>query len=416
MRQKLKKGWDQIQNDSLLLILGTLAALFWANTSPENYKVFHHMVILNDFFIGESHIAADGLVHRTLTLHYLVNDLLMSVFFFIAGKEIFEAIALPNGSLKGKKAVVPLIATVGGMFGPVIVYLIGAYLFGDGVYDQVKNGWAVPTATDIAFSFLVARIIFGRTHPAVSFLLLVAIADDAGGLIILATFYPTEQIQPLWLMLSFTVSVLAYWLPRWLGLVKNKQRYSTFVRAIPYIVAGAISWYAFMRAGIHPALGLLPVIPAIPHAANDTIVFDPNDVNKKDMLNILQHRLEGFVKIVLGLFGLLNAGVEFSVIGPATWLVFSALLIGKPIGILLMGFFGAKLLKFGLPEGMSFKDLFLVGVIAAIGFTVSLFVASVAFPVGSIQDAAKMGAVFSFSAAGLAFTVAWFWKIKPIRD
>lgn len=410
MREKIKRVKDVVENYSILLILGTIAALVWANGAPDNYYAFHNIVIFNDFIIGHPHVLVDGTVHRTLTLHYLINDLGMALFFAIAGKEIWEAVALPEGSLKGKKALVPLIATLGGMFGPVLVYLAGAHLFGDGVYDQVANGWAVPTATDIAFSFLVARLIFGPTHPAVAFLLLLAIADDAGGLAILAIFYPNGETQPLWLLVSLVAALLAYFVPRKLGMVMNRK-YSTFVRALPYIIAGCVSWYAFMKAGIHPALGLLPIIPAIPHAANDTYVFDSHDDKRKDMLNILEHHLKGPVQAVLFFFGLINAGVEFSSAGPATWLVLGGLVIGKPLGIFVMGFFGAKILGLGLPDGMNYRDLFTVGVVAAIGFTVALFVASVAFPTGSVQDAAKMGAVFSFGSALLAWSAAKILKV-----
>lgn len=415
MREKIKRMKDVVENYSILLILGTVLALLWANNAPVNYHYFHNIVIFDNFFIGEIRSAADGTTHRVLTLHYLINDIGMALFFAIAGKEIWEAVALPGGSLKGKKAYVPLIATIGGMLGPVLVYLVGAHLFGDGVYDQVANGWAVPTATDIAFSLLVARLIFGPTHPAVAFLLLLAIADDAGGLVILAVFYPDGEVQPLWLLVSLMAALLAYFVPRMLGMVMNK-RYSTFVRALPYIIAGCVSWYAFMMAGIHPALGLLPIIPAIPHAANDTYVFDSHDDEKKDMLNILEHNLKGFVQWILFFFGLMNAGVEFSAVGPATWLVLGGLVLGKPLGIFITGVIGAKVLGLGLPEGMSYRDLFTVGMVAAIGFTVALFVASVAFPVGAVQDAAKMGAVFSFGSAFLAWLAARLLKVRKLQE
>ena len=130
--------------------------------------------------------------HRTLTLHYLVNDILMALFFAIAAKEVWEAIILENGSLRGGTAT-PLFATAGGMFGPIAVYLGMAMMLGSDTYNAVSNGWAIPTATDIAFCYLVGRLVFGAGHPAVSFLLLLAIADDAAGLIILAIFYSLRR-------------------------------------------------------------------------------------------------------------------------------------------------------------------------------------------------------------------------------
>ena len=116
------------------------------------------------------------------------NDVLMALFFAIAAKEVWEAVILEQGSLRGKKAATPLFATAGGMFGPIAVYLGLAMVMGSETYSAVANGWAIPTATDIAFSYLVGRLVFGAGHPAVRFLLLLAIADDAAGLIILAIF------------------------------------------------------------------------------------------------------------------------------------------------------------------------------------------------------------------------------------
>ena len=116
----------------------------------------------------------------------------------------------------------------------------------------------------------------------------------------------------------------------------------------------------------------------------------------------MEHALKHPVEIVLFFFGLLNAGVEFSAIGDATWLVLAGLIIGKPIGIFLFGWIAAVPLKLGMPEGLRLIDLIVIGFVAAIGFTVSLFVATVAFEAGPVQDAAKMGALFSFAAAILS--------------
>ena len=167
------------------------------------------------------------------------------------------------------------------MFGPIAVYLGLAWILGSDTYDAVANGWAVPTATDIAFSYLVGRIVFGAGHPAVRFLLLLAIADDAAGLIILAIFYPSANLAPEWLLASFgaalAVLVLFNWLPRRLDRGDQARPRSTWIRQKlsfwPYAIAGCISWYGFQESGLHPALGLLPVVPAIPHADRAFGVF-----------------------------------------------------------------------------------------------------------------------------------------------
>jgi len=415
------KVWNFVQEYSLLLIAGAIIALIWANTSPESYHHFVDFELVKDSFIGGLHTDADGHVSRSITLHWLVNDLLMAFFFALAGKEVWEAVALKQGSLRGKKAMTPLIATAGGMLGPVSIYLLGAFMVGK--MAVLANGWAIPTATDIAFSYLIGRMVFGAGHPAVGFLLLLAIADDAIGLIILAVFYPQGDLAPIWLLLSVAAGVgvylIANWLPRRMDRGKQDRPMSTFFRKTvsiwPYVIAGALSWYGFYKAGIHPALGLLPIVPAIPHADVDYGIFADAEKHLTDMLNHIEHILKRPVEVILLGFGLMNAGVEFSSIGDATWLVLAGLLIGKPFGILLFGYIGARVMGFGLPVGMKISDLFVLGCVAAIGFTVSLFVAAVAFEAGPIQDAAKMGALLSFGAAGLALVMGKIFKSSELQ-
>jgi NhaA family Na+:H+ antiporter len=414
----MRRVWDFVSEYSALLILGAVTGLAWANFDPASYHAFVEFPLLEGGPVGHLHVDAAGHASRTLTLHYLINDVLMALFFAIAGKEVWEAVALENGALRGRKSLTPLIATAGGMIGPAAVYLGGAAMLGS--LAALANGWAIPTATDIAFSFLIGRLIFGSGHPAVAFLLLLAIADDAGGLAILAIFYPQGELAPGWLLLSFGAAVAVYLLanllPRMLDGDNPDRPYATFARqrlgSWPYIVAGCLSWYGFQQAGIHPALGLLPVIPAIPHADIEFGVFAEREAGQPDLLNRIEHALKGPVEVVLFFFGLANAGVELSAMGEATWLVLAGLIIGKPLGITLFGLFAARTLGLGLPEGMRVRDLFVLGCVAAIGFTVALFVASVAFPPGPIQDAAKMGALFSFGAAAIAIVAGRVSRIE----
>lgn len=411
--------WNFITNYSLLLISGAVIALIWANVNPNSYHDFVEFVIVDHFFIGHAHVE-DGHVVRTLTLHYLVNDVLMAFFFAIAAKEVWEAIILENGSLRGRKSLTPLIATLGGMVGPISVYLGLALLLGPAKFGEVANGWAIPTATDIAFSYLVGRMVFGAGHPAVRFLLLLAIADDAGGLLILAIFYPSGALAPAWLLLSLgaavAVFVLFNWLPRRVDRGDQLRPRSTWVRQKlsfwPYAVAGALSWYGFQESGLHPALGLLPIVPTLPHADRAFGIFAEAEQYLTDLLNHTEHLLKHPVEVILFFFGLLNAGVEFSAIAAPTWLVLAGLLVGKPAGILLFGWIAARPMGLGLPTGMRVIDLFVVGCVAAIGFTVALFVASVAFDPGPVQDAAKMGALFSFGAAAIALVAGRLTRVQ----
>ncbi|MDA8597237.1 Na+/H+ antiporter NhaA [Candidatus Pacebacteria bacterium] len=406
-----------------MMIFGAIVALVWANAF-DGYLNFTEYVIVDHAWIGHLHHG-----HRTFTLHYLVNDVLMSLFFFIAGKEVYEAAFLEGGSLRGTKSITPLMATLGGVVGPVVVYLSMASMWG--IIGEVGNGWAIPTATDIAFAALVARWLFPTGHPAIGFLLLLAIVDDGIGLAIIAVFYPSAPVEPMWFLLSISAAIAVFLLfnrlPRFLDRGNQNRMHSTWVRdrlgLLPYILAGCASWYGFMRAGVHPALGLLPIIPAIPHAKLDFGIFSQREVSSKDLLNRAEHLLKYPVEFTLLLFGLCNAGVLISSFGNTTYLVLGGLIIGKIIGVSLFGWLAAGPLGFGLPEArgqegellkMSMFDLPIVGAIAGIGFTVALFVAAQAFDPGSTLDEAKMGALLSFLAAGVAWLMCrLFSQLKP---
>lgn len=374
--------------NSLFLILGAVVGLVWANLDHPGYEALLHLPLWENDWIGEPHGA-----HRLVTLHFLVNDMLMAVFFAIAGKEVWESF-LPGGALANpKKAATPLIATLGGVVMPALVYLGGAAALGQ--LAEVGRGWAIPCATDIAFSYMVARLIFGAGHAAIPFLLLLAIADDAIGLVILAVFYPQEELRPAFLLLALVAMGICW--------VLRHLRVATFW---PYLlVAGTVSWLGFALSGLHPALGFLPIIPMMPHAHVDRGLFDWREYAQKDTLNEFEHWWKNPVELILGAFGLLNAGVVLSSVGSPTYLVLAGLLLGKPLGIWGFGALASRL-GFGLPAGLRLRDLVTIGCAAAIGFTVALFVATVAFPAGPVQDAAKMGALASFAAALLTWIVA----------
>ncbi|MCB9554530.1 MAG: Na+/H+ antiporter NhaA [Deltaproteobacteria bacterium] len=364
--------------NSLFLIGGAAAALLYANLAPDSY---HHLL---------HHKNGSVLGHEVNLFHFVVNDIAMAFFFLLAGKEIREAM-LPGGPLsKVSTASLPILATLGGMAGPACIYALGSRMF----QPELLRGWAVPMATDIAFSYLVARMIFprigGKTHPAIVFLLLLAIADDAGGLIVLAAFYPQGETAPL-LLLGFAAAAIILSLVFWKVLkIKNFWPY--------LLVPGAISWFGFFKGGIHPALALVPLAWCLPHEHADLGFWEQGESDGQDTLNQMEHWWKRPVELILGLFGFANAGVVFSAVGMGTYLVFFALLFGKPIGIVTMTKIG-QLFGLQLPEGMGNRHLVVVGFAAGIGFTVALFVSVVAFPSGTLQDSVKMGALASFLVA-----------------
>ena len=218
--------------NSLFLIAGAVVALVWANVGHHSYE---------------------GIAHNH-TFHFVVNDILMAFFFLLAGKEIREAM-LPGGALSTvRTASLPIMATIGGMLGPASIYIIGAKF----LMPELMPGWAIPMATDIAFSYLVAKMIWGKsdangkTPAPIVFLLLLAIADDAGGLIVLAAFYPQPlmlnfgeligvgflEAHPMIVFAGFVGLSLATALVFW-----KKLKITNFW---PYLlVPGVLSWFGF---------------------------------------------------------------------------------------------------------------------------------------------------------------------------
>ncbi|MEL6108255.1 MAG: Na+/H+ antiporter NhaA, partial [Planctomycetota bacterium] len=340
--------------------------------------------------------------HHGLTIHFIINDVLMALFFAIAAKEVWEAM-LPGGALSDiRKAATPLIGTAGGVIGPALVYVGGALLMGQ--LRSLGSGWAIPCATDIAFSYLVAKLIFGNGHPAISFLLLLAIADDAVGLAILAVFYPSAETNFAWLGLTAVAVAIGFGLRR--ARVTNFWWY--------LLVPGVLSWVSFYMAGVHAALGLVPIIPTLPHAKMDMGIF-AGDGKQTDTLNQFEHWWKNPVELILGLFALMNAGVVFSAFGAGTWLVMAGLFLGKPLGIGLFTYAAMRWLRFELPGGMNMKHVIVLGCIASLGFTVALFVSTAAFPnPGAIQDSVKMGSLLSFLAPVFAFGSAMLLGIRPV--
>lgn len=379
-----------LQEFSLPLLGGVLLGLVLANVEPEGYHALLHWSPLGE--------------HSHLNFHFLVNDLFMALFFGVAAKEITEA-CLPGGALNPpRKAVNPLAGTLGGVLGPVGVYFAIVALTGA---TEITRGWGVPTATDIALAWLVARLVFGAAHPAVAFLLLLAVADDAIGLVIIAVFYgdPHNPARPVYMLLVVAAMLVAYGL--------KKKGVTSFW---PYVlVAGPLSWGGFFLAHLHPALALVPVVPFMPNMGFDEGLFHEASTGRiyPDTLNRFEHFFKKPVDFGLLAFGVANAGVEFSSMGTATWAVLASLLIGKTAGITACSAVAAKL-GFPLPTGMDMRSLVTAGMTAALGLTVALFVAGVAFVDPGLQGSAKMGALLSAMAAPAALLLGRALRIRKM--
>ncbi len=389
MSSLTKRTANFIFDTSLLLMAGAVAALLWANLHHASYESLLRFTLLTNGHIGELGAGA-----RVINLHFVVNEILMAFFFALAGREVWSAF-LPGGPLNHRRqAAMPILCTLGGMAGPAVFYVVGAAVIGR--WSDLHHGWAIPCATDIAFSYMIARLIFGGRHSAISFLLLLAIADDALGMAILAIFYLSHEVQLAWLLLSA--------LAVGIGLLLQRLRVHHFAWYL--IVPGTLSWCGFALAGLHPALGLLPIVPMIPHVRLHKEHAGWDILRLGDKRGQMEFWLKNPVEVVLGVFSLFNAGVLLNNIGAPTFLVCGSLVFGKPLGIFLSGLLGLKFLGMKLADGLTLRALWVVGCIAGIGFTVATFVATVAFPAGIVQDAAKMGCLASFVAAIVAYGMA----------
>lgn len=385
------KIFRRFRDLSIPLLGGVVLALIWANISPEGYHYIVHTP-----FIGDQ-----------ISFHWLVNDIFMVFFFAIAGVEIVNSLS-PGGALNPvKKAVTPLMATAGGVLGPIGLFFLLNLIMGEPAY---LNGWGICTATDIALAWLIARIVFGKNHPAVKFLLLLAVADDAVGLIIIAIFYPdpNNPVEPMWLLLVVLAMGLAY--------VFNKrgvQNYWAYV-----LFAGGLSWFGMHSAHLHPALSLIFIVPFLPRTGVIVKHFSSHSLADSVGVSTLakfEHQTAPFVDYGLVLFGLTNAGVAFSGITDLTWIIFIALVVGKTIGISLFTYV-ATLFSFKLPDGMKPKDVVVAGIIGGMGLTVALFVANEAFVDLHLQGAAKMGALFTAAAGILGIIAGKIAKVEKKED
>jgi NhaA family Na+:H+ antiporter len=384
---KTKKIINLLQEFSIPLIVGVFAALIVANVNPHLYhELVHHPLV-------------KGM--EWLNLHFVINEIFMVFFFGIAAKEIVESF-LPGGALSPvKKAINPLLGTLGGVLGPVAVFFALTFLFGQ---THLNQGWGIPTATDIALAWLVARLVFGPGHPAINFLLLLAIVDDAIGLGIIAIFYgdpskPADPVQLLYVALAMGIAF---------GFRKFKIKAWPLYIAIP----GVIAWHGLHAAHLHPALALVFIVPFLPAGKEDQGLFVDekatdeanHEHHEHSPLEQFEHSMKTFVDFGLFFFAFANAGVTFSSVSPITWIILAALIAGKMIGITLFSGLGV-LLGIPLPEGMSVRHLPVIGIVAGIGLTVALFVAGAAYvgELGYAQGPAKMGALLSGFAFVLAF-------------
>ncbi|MEY4696423.1 MAG: hypothetical protein RIT14_851, partial [Pseudomonadota bacterium] len=313
------------------LMGGIGLATLWVNLSPATYYDSIEFRILDlplPFWV-----AADSL---TITPMTVVSDLLMSLFLFFVGKELWEALILKRGALAGRRALLPAGAVLGALLGAIVVWSVhsAGYMTEDLLESGLARGmgWPLPIGSDIVICFVFGRLVFGPGHPALHLLLLLTIATSLLGILILGLTHPSAGLQLLWLILPLGAAVWA-WVayghpPGPLASERERRRGQVLW---PYMVAGGVSWLGVAAAGLPPELGLLPLIPAIPHADRSFGLFAEAEELLHDPLNRLAHLLVKPLAVVLFLFGLTRGGVDLGAFAPPTLTVLAAMWLGKPL-------------------------------------------------------------------------------------
>jgi NhaA family Na+:H+ antiporter len=357
----------------LLLPAGALLALVWANTRPESYFRFSYATA------------------------FLVNDLAMVLFFGLITKEIVEATA-PGGVLHSwRRVAVPAVGALGAAVAAGLVYVAFVNAFDE---PMLVVGWPIPAAVDIAVAYVLARLIF-RRHPAIPFLLLLAIAANGVGFVALALYYPSRDLH-LASGAALMVGALG------LAIALRRARVKSFW---PYVVgAGALSWAALFRGGFHPALALVPILPFLPHAPRDPGFFVDARPGARDALSRFELWARYPAQATLFLFGLVNAGVLLRGLDTGTWAIPVASLAGKPVGLLL-----ATGLAVGaglhLPQRVGWRELIVVGLLATIGFTMGLFFTTAIMAPGQLLNQTKVGVLVGLLGGLLAVVAAWLLRV-----
>ncbi|MCE9854065.1 Na+/H+ antiporter NhaA [Shewanella chilikensis] len=324
-----------------------------------------------------------------------INDGLMALFFLLIGLEVKRE--LLEGALSSvSKASLPTFAAIGGMLVPAAVYLL--FNANDPV---TQGGWAIPAATDIAFALGIMALLGNRVPVALKvFLLALAIIDDLGVIVIIALFYSSDLS-----MISLVIAAAAV-----IGLIILNRRGVTALGA--YGVLGAILWVAVLKSGVHATLAGVIIAFCIP-------LRDKQGGSPSEHLEHTLHPWSTF--LILPVFAFANAGVALggmsleSLVSPVPLGIALGLLLGKPIGVVLFSFIAVKLRLAELPEGIAWRHIIPVAVICGIGFTMSMFIASLAFEHGGVvySDLARLGILIG---SMLAAVVGYFWLSKVLPE
>ena len=360
------------KSSGILILFCTLVSMSLSNSMfGDQYLNFWHIQILG------------------LSIEHWVNDGLMAVFFLFIGLELERE--LYSGELSNfKKALLPFFAAVGGIAVPALIH------FFLNVDTPTQIGMGIPMATDIAFALGILALLGSRVPVSLKiFLTALAVIDDLGAIIVIAVFY-TAKISALYF--SAAIGVFA------VMVVMN--RFLRLMNLLPYLVGGAVMWFLMLKSGVHATIAGVMLAFAIPYTS------------KQDDESSPSHKLEHFLHkpvayLILPIFALANTGIIFD----ANWAenlstvnslgILAGLVLGKPLGIALVTFTVAVLGLCQLPQDLNWKHIFGAGLLAGIGFTMSIFITNLAYAGNSeVITASKIAILFASLTAG---TVGYLW-------
>ena len=361
----LKWFIKQETSAGIVLVFMTVIALIVSNsTLSETY-----------FSILKTYIPVGiGDFKLKLSVFHWINDALMAIFFLVVGLEIKREFV--EGELsRPKQAALPILGAVGGMLIPALIYVVLNFST-----PETLRGWAIPSATDIAFSIGILSLLGSRVPLSLKvFLVALAIIDDMGAVIIIAIFYSTK-LNLFYLSLVFLSFLIL------IGL--NKFKIKNF---LPFALVGTFMWFFTHESGIHATIAGVLLAVTIPHEKEV-------HGHKKSMLKNVEHSLAPYVSfIIMPVFALANAGVNLEGVSlndlllPVPLGICLGLFIGKQVGVFV---FSIAAIKFGWaekPDNCNWFSFYGVGVLTGIGFTMSLFVGNLAFPNSDIIDGVKIG-------------------------
>ena len=373
--------WKFLKTESssgLLLIIFSVLAIFLANS---DLSVYYYS--LKNSYIS---IGLGGLTIKE-SVHHFVNDGLMAIFFLVIGLELKREMI--SGQLSSvKKVLLPGIAAVGGMAVPALVYVLINF-----DNPLAISGWAIPTATDIAFSLAVLAVLGNRVPVSLKvFLLSLAIIDDLGAVLVIALYY-TSELSTGNLLSALGIFTILMWL-----------NYNNIKKVSIYLFGGLFLWYFILHSGVHTTIAGVILAATIPLSIKDTNHSPARYLEEK------LHTFSGFV--ILPLFAFFNADISldsmnFSALSnPVPLGIMLGLLVGKPIGITFLTYISIKLKICSLPNNVNLYDILGVSFLCGIGFTMSLFIKALAFPEGSQviyfgQEFSKSGIFFGSILSGI---------------